>query len=158
MTVVTSDGWFCRQNKTYTKKQKQFLCLKQNTASVVNKWHYNKIRKTDLYIIFILLYLYLSSIKRSNRRNISKINVRSLSWVVPIPMINEQFSIHTSAWDLRGNIGLEPVQRYDHAATISTGHCLESLVITMTVDHPMADILDEVDLMIITLGRILSSV
>ena len=37
--VVTRDAWFVRQNNIYTKKQKIFLFLHQNTASIVNKWH-----------------------------------------------------------------------------------------------------------------------
>ena len=43
--VVTRDAWFVRQNNIYTKKQKIFLFLHQNTASIVNKWHFNKTRK-----------------------------------------------------------------------------------------------------------------
>ena len=56
-----------------------------------------------------------------------------------------------------GDKGPSHGQIQDHAATITTAHCLESSEMPVPIDHPMRDILDEVGPMIGMSGRITST-
>ena len=60
--------------------------------------------------LIVLIPIFNQTYKQ--KEHIEKINMRSLSWIVPIPTRNKHFLIQTSVWDQRGNIGTDPVICY----------------------------------------------
>ena len=83
MCVLVEKTWFIGTKHT------AFMCLHQNTASIVNKRHYKKYKNRCVFNIYIILLRPVFNQTYEQDKIDQKILMSSLSWIGPIPTINK---------------------------------------------------------------------